>query len=65
MGFYNNSGDPKYKDVSKIRSIESFKMCFNLEFFRQNEFEIYAKALMNQPVYERLKQDSQSKDKKT
>lgn len=53
MGFYNDK--PEYKNVSDIRSIESFKMCFNNEFFKQNEFEIYAKALMNTPVYEKIK----------
>lgn len=36
MEFYNNSTDDKYKNLAKTRSIESFKMCFNTEYFKQN-----------------------------
>lgn len=62
MGLYN--GDKKYRDVQLIRSIQSFKMC-NSEIFKENDYEIYAKALINSPVYEKITEDSKLRDGKT
>lgn len=42
-------------DRSTIRSIEGFQNQTNKDYFSQNEYEIYAKGLMNQPTIEKLK----------
>lgn len=49
MGFYN--GKEQYKASAEIRSIEGFKKQFNKQHFKQCDMKIFAKAIMNVPVY--------------